>query len=190
MSEAVHNKIIAITGAASGIGLATAHLLASRGAHLSLADLNAPLLETAAAAIKAASPATQVLTFPLDVRNVSQVDEWISSTVKHFGRLDGAANMAGVIPAKIGSQGVRDQDQADWDLMFGINVTGVMNCLRAELRVIEKGGSIVSASSIAGIRGRAFNASYTASKHAVIGLTASAAREVGPDGTRVNSICP
>jgi NAD(P)-dependent dehydrogenase (short-subunit alcohol dehydrogenase family) len=190
MTAPFSNKVIAITGGASGIGLATAQLLASRGALLSLADQNTSLLETAAALIKSQTPNASVLTFSLDVRNVAQVDEWIATTVKQYGRLDGAVNLAGVIGKSIGILGVKDIDQEEWDFILGINLTGVMNCLRAELRVIQAGGSIVSASSVAGIRGRAYNAAYTASKHGVIGLTTSAAREVGSVGTRVNAICP
>src|ERR1700761_3220825 len=96
-TTAVSNKVIAITGGASGIGLATAHLLASRGALLSLADLNAAALDKAAASIKSQTRDASIITHAVDVRNVSQVDEWIAATVSNYGRLDGAVNLAGVI---------------------------------------------------------------------------------------------
>ncbi|KAJ0380309.1 hypothetical protein COL26b_001424 [Colletotrichum chrysophilum] len=184
------DKVVAITGGASGIGLATAHLLAERGAKLSLADVQEKALQQAQSDIKSKYPESDVLIFTVDVRNYEQVDKWITETVKHFGKLDGAANLAGIIPNSIGLKGIDEQDFDEWDLILSVNLTGVMHCLKAQLRVIENTGAIVNASSIAGLIGRNKNASYVASKHGVMGLTRSAAKEVGPKGIRVNGICP
>lgn len=186
------NKVIALTGGASGIGLATALLLASRGATLSLADLSQSGLESAKQKIQSQTPSASVAIFTVDVRKYEQVESWIASTVEQFGRLDGAANLAGVAPASIsGEKGkIENLDAAEWDFIMGVNTTGVMHCMKAQLQKIEKTGSIVNASSIAGITGRAMNGAYSASKHAVIGLTKSAAKEVGPKGIRVNCFCP
>lgn len=184
------NKVIAITGAASGIGLATAHLLASRGAKLSLADLQDAALTKVKADIQAQNPGTEILTFALDVRKYDQVEAWTRETVAKLGRLDGAANLAGVIPKSIGLSGIAEQDLSDWDFVMAVNLTGVMHCLKAQLGVVADGGSVVNASSIAGLTGRENNGSYAASKHGVLGLTRSAAKEVGVKGVRVNSICP
>jgi len=185
-------KVIAITGAASGIGLATAHLLASRGATLSLADLQAPALADAAVAIEAAhkGAAGPIHTFTVDVRSRIDVDAWIADIVKHFGTLHGAANLAGVIGRSFGQQDVAHIAEEEWDFIIGVNLTGVMHCLRAQLGVIAEGGSVVNAASIAGVTGRPNNGAYAASKHGVIGLTRSAAKEVGVRGVRVNSIAP
>lgn len=117
-------KVIAITGGASGIGLETAKLLASRGAKLSLADLQEAALKEAASAIQ--KQGAEVLTFPLDVRNRKQVDAWIAATVSHFGELDGAANMAGVTGKSIGIKTAAELDDDDWDFVIGVNLTGTM----------------------------------------------------------------
>ncbi len=191
-SEQLAGKVIAVTGAASGIGQAFALLAAARGAKLSLADVSKEGLERVAAELKATPgvAADSVLIFPVDVRKMDQVQAWIDATVAQFGRLDGAANMAGVIPKDIGLTTLAHQDLEQWDFVLGVNTTGLMHCLRAQTGVIADGGSIVNASSIAGITGRAKNAAYSASKHAVVGLTRSACKEIGFRGVRVNCICP
>jgi NAD(P)-dependent dehydrogenase (short-subunit alcohol dehydrogenase family) len=182
-------KVVGITGAAQGIGLATAQLLASRGASLSLADLQESALEQVAAKLKE-SFGVDVIIYVLDVRNSDQVDQWIQKTIEHFGRLDGAANLAGVIGKNLGKTGITETEEDDWNFVLGVNLTGLMHCLRAQMRVIQGGGSIVNAASIAGLVGRPYSAAYSASKHGVIGLTKTAAKEAGPTQTRVNSIAP
>ncbi|OIW28606.1 BcABA4 [Coniochaeta ligniaria NRRL 30616] len=183
-------KVIALTGGASGIGLATSHLLASRGATLSIADANGAALDTAKSAIVSAHPDTKVLTTVLDVRDAAAVEAWMAETESAFGRVDGAANLAGVIGRSIGHGTLADQDAAEWDFILGVNLTGVMHCLKAQLNRVTDNGSIVCASSIAGLQGRAKNGAYSASKHGVLGLTRSAAKEVGGRGVRVTAVCP
>jgi len=180
-------KVVAITGAASGIGLATAKLLASRGADLSLADVQKDALEVVAAEITSAGGS--VITTIVDVRDNGQITAWISRTVEHFGKLHLAANMAGVITRH--NDLLQDLQQDDWDLVISINLTGIMQCMRAQLKVMQDGGAIVNAASIAGLIGRKRDSAYSASKHGVIGLTRSAAKEVGQDRKiRVNCIAP
>jgi NAD(P)-dependent dehydrogenase (short-subunit alcohol dehydrogenase family) len=182
-------KVIAITGAASGIARATAHLLASRGATLSIADLQAAPLEKVASELRDKHK-VPVHSFTLDVRSREAVDSWSAEIIQKFGRLDGAANLAGVIGKSIGISGIADTDEDEWNFIIGVNLTGVMHCMRAQMKVIAEGGSIVNAASIAGLIGRANNGAYAASKHGVIGLTRSAAKEIGVKGVRVNSIAP
>ena len=128
---------MAITGAASGMGLATAQFLASRGATISLADINESALETA----KKSFPPGSHLTSIVDVRNRTSVDSWIERTVKQLGKLDGAVNMAGIIRPTVSIAELSDED---WDLTFAVNARGVMSCLRAQVKVMNEGGSIVS----------------------------------------------
>ncbi|KAF2740171.1 hypothetical protein EJ04DRAFT_548651 [Polyplosphaeria fusca] len=188
-AKVVDIPVIALTGGASGIGLATCHILASRGATLSIADVNQVALDEKIKEIQS-THGTEVLGIQVDVRKPEQVEAWIKQTVDKFGKLDGAANLAGVIGKSIGVKGVADQDLDDWDFIMDVNLKGVMLCCKYELRAIVDGGSIVNASSIAGLQGRPWNSAYAVSKHGVVGLTRSAAKEVGVRGVRVNCVCP
>ena len=181
-------RVIALTGAASGIGLSTAHLLAQRGAILSIADLNQEALDKVKSDLESKYN-TKVLATAVDVRKYDQVEQWIQKTVQEFGALHGGANVAGVVGKQIGTVLV-DQDLDDFDFLMDVNVKGVLHCMKAQLRVVAEGGAVVNAGSIAGLIGRDTNSSYSASKHAVHGLTKSAAKEVGIKNVRVNAVCP
>lgn len=182
------DKVIAITGAASGIGLATTKLLATRGAKLALCDVQTDALDKLVSELK--SSGTEAVGTNVDVSNNQQVDDWIASTVKHFGKLDGAANIAGVEGKKGVFTNFVDMKNEEWDFIIAVNLTGLMYCLRAELRVMEKGAAIVNAASIAGLMGRPGIGAYAVSKHGVVGMTRTAAKEVGERGIRVNAIAP
>lgn len=157
----LEGKVIAITGAASGIALATARLLASRGASISVADVRQEPLEAAVADIRTLYPNTKVYAKVVDVRIGQEVGDWLDETIKHLGPLNGAANLAGVVTA--GKRIVDTKDEY-WDRVIDINLKGVFNCIRAELQRMEKDASIVSTSSIAGLRGVDGSASYSTSK--------------------------
>jgi len=182
----MEGKVFAVTGGGSGIGLEVGKQLQAQGARLSIIDVNEKSLEDAAAQLGGVGD--NLMTTLVDVRDDRQVTAWMQATIEKFGRLDGAANMAGVIGKHHGVRELKDQDDDQWNLIFGVNVTGVMHCMRAELRHMTQ-GSIVNASSILGVRGVARHAAYSASKHAVVGLTRSVAREVAPN-IRVNAIAP
>ncbi|OAL27822.1 hypothetical protein AYO20_09675 [Fonsecaea nubica] len=179
-------KVVAITGAASGIGLASAKILASRGAVLSLCDVQQEKLDEAAQICRDAG-AREVVTFIVDVRYSEQVDDWINSTVQKYGKVDCAANIAGLGGPL---QTLTETSDKDWEFVMGVNATGCFNCLRAQLRVMESGSSIVNCASISGFKGTSNSSAYTAAKHAVVGLTRVAAREYGLKNIRVNAITP
>lgn len=191
--EDLKDKVIAITGAASGIGLATAQLLFSVGAKLSLSDRSPIPLEQAAQALLAAHPnrnKQDILTAEVDVTSSAQVTSWIQETVKRFARLDGAVNSAGISAVQMGKGRIRNLSDEDWALCMGINATGVFYSMRAELNAMINGGSIVNLASLAGVIAIPGAAEYGASKHAVVGLTKTGAREEGQAGIRVNAVAP
>lgn len=129
---------IAITGAASGMGLATAKLLASRGATISLADLNEDGLKAAVASLPNSDKHMYTV---IDVRKAESVNTWIDSTVQKLGKLDGAVNMAGVITHAVP---VAEMTDDSWNFNFDVNARGVFFCLRAQIKAMSGGGSIVS----------------------------------------------
>ncbi|KAJ9643307.1 hypothetical protein H2204_002203 [Knufia peltigerae] len=183
METALTTSQIAITGAADGIGLASARMLAKRGATLALGDISQAKLEAALASL---GPGKHIATV-VDVTNSKQVEEWIQEAATKLGKLDGAANIAGVCrhPAPI-----TEESDENWDTTMGINAKGIFNCMRAQLKHMNDGGSIVNFASVGGLIGTPNFSVYNASKWAVVGLTKSVAREAGERSIRVNAICP
>lgn len=131
-------KVVAITGAASGMGLATANLLASRGAIISLADINEAAMKTAAASLPGNGEHMYTV---VDVRDSKSVNSWIEGTVQKLGKLDAAVNMAGIITV---ATPVAEETDENWDFNFAVNARGVFFCLRAQINAMKTGGSIVS----------------------------------------------
>ncbi|EWY97304.1 hypothetical protein FOYG_02165 [Fusarium oxysporum NRRL 32931] len=178
------NKVIAITGAASGMGLATAKLLASRGASLSLADLNEVALQKVISTLPGG--VVKHLGVAVDVRDAASVEAWIDKTVEKFGKLDGAVNMAGVLGPSHTS--ILDTTEKDLNFVMSVNVNGVFNCLKPQIKALKQGGAIVSAASISGQVGLPYSSIYCASKAAVISLSTAAAKENGH--LRINCVAP
>jgi len=179
-------KVVLVVGASAGIGADTARVLAGDGATLMLvARHEGPLAEVAAELEKAGHEVAYAIG---DVSKAADVARFVGETVARFGRLDGAFNNAAMTQA-----GRLDQvTEEDFEKIMAVNVKGTWLCLREQVRVMQPrgAGSIVNVSSIGGLRGSSGMGAYQASKHAVIGLTRTAAHDFGPLGIRVNAIAP
>jgi NAD(P)-dependent dehydrogenase (short-subunit alcohol dehydrogenase family) len=180
-------KVVLITGAAGGIGRAVATRFAAEGARLGLVDLTADgLRETLAAVEKAGGSA---VTVQADVTRSADVARYAAAVADHWGGVDCFFNNAGILGAV---SPLVDYPEETFDRVLAVNVKGVWLGLKtvAPLLRARGGGVIVNTASIAGLRGSRNLVAYTASKHAVIGLTRTAALELAPSHIRVNAICP
>lgn len=180
-------QVALVTGAAAGMGLATARAFAEAGAAIVLADVSEEAVRTEAQ--KLAEAGHQALAIRCDVSDDAEVAGMVERTVAEFGRLDAAFNNAGVM-ARIAS--VADTSRDEWDRVIGINLRGVWSCMKHELRQMERqgNGAIVNNASVGALTGNPGIASYIASKHGVIGLTRTAALEYVKRGVRVNAVNP
>lgn len=193
MDSFLVDKTFLITGRGSGIGRATSKTLASRGANICIADISPSNLETTAVAIKSKAPNTKILTTQLDVRDERAVADWVVESERHFGTIHGCLNAAGVAALSHFEKTIEDTPLIDWERTIAINLTGVMLCMKEQVRSIRRqktGGSIVNITSAAGCVGIENGSPYSASKWGVIGLTRSVAKEAASAEIRVIVVAP
>ncbi len=179
------DKVVLITGAASGIGAATAERLADEGASLLLCDVQREALEEQGKKLE--SRGTKVLAMRCDVSNPAEVEETEKACIDTFGRIDVLCNVAGILEFRH----THDYPLEDWNRILAVNLTGTFLMCRAALPfLLESRGNIVNMGSTAGLAGHPWTAAYSASKGAVHAFTFGLAVEYGKQGLRANVICP
>src|SRR5439155_19679003 len=183
----VRDKVVAITGAARGLGQEFARSLAAAGAKVIAADIN----DCDATLELVAGEDGSGIAARLDVTDSASAQAMIKAGVQAFGRVDALINNAALYGALHGGR-FDAIDEAEWDAAMAVNVKGIWNCCKAAVPAMRKadGGSIINIASLAATYGMPYGLHYTTSKAAVIGLTRGLARELGRDRIRVNALAP
>ena len=183
----LENKTAIITGSGAGIGKEIAIAYAKEGANVVIADFNEEALQSTVTELTESG--FSAFGVKVNVANEEDVQKMVTSTIEHFGRIDILVNNAGVGDNMQAAANVEDDI---WNRVMNINVTGVMRCIRQVLPHFEKNGSgtIINMASLSGVMGGRGGLTYTAAKHAVVGMTKNVASHYGPLGIRSNAIAP
>jgi NAD(P)-dependent dehydrogenase (short-subunit alcohol dehydrogenase family) len=187
MNRRFEGKSVIVTGGGSGIGRAAVLAFACEGARLIVADRNEAAGEAAARQVRDLGGEARFVR--ADVSRSADCAAMVEAAVRLHGRLDIAFNNAGI---NLAAAPIADVDEEDWDRIVSVNLTGVFLSMKHEIPAMKRtgGGAIVNTASVGGVIGTAGVTAYCATKHAVVGLSRSAALDHIGDGIRINAVCP